>query len=404
MFFTGNGGSNWHELTSLPTIAVRDMEIQRREGDLVLGTFGRGIYILDDYSPLRTSTEDLKNGPVLFTPRDTWLYNEDARRGWGKKGDFGTQRYVAENPTYGAILSYHLPEGFKSLRDARLKDEAKKAKEGEDTPYPSWDDLRREDREEAPYVMLTVRDVDGNVVNRLKGPAGKGFHQVAWNMRYPAPNPVNLKADNGGAPWESDPAGPMALPGEYSVTLSKRVEGQFEDIAGPERFTLKPMHTGGLVTDDREGLLAFQNKTAELYRAVMGASRAAGEIDGRIDHMIQAVADTPGSTEAEASALRALKARMYDVNVALSGDSTVSSRNEAVPMSIYGRLAMIAWGTWASQSGVTGNHSDSYDVAAAQFPGVLSELKSIAADLAALEAELEAKGAPWTPSRIPEWQ
>jgi hypothetical protein len=195
----------------------------------------------------------------------------------------------------------------------------------------------------------------------------------------------------------------MALPGEYSVTLSRRLEGQFEDIAGPERFTLKPMHTGGLVTDDREGLLAFQKKTAELYRAVMGASRAAGEIDGRIDHMIQAVADTPGSTEAEASALRALKARMYDVNVALSGDSTVSSRNEPVPMSIYGRLAMIAWGTWASQSGVTGNHSDSYDVAAAQFPGVLAELTSIAADLAALEAELEAKGAPWTPSRIPEW-
>ena len=222
-------------------------------------------------------------------------------------------------------------------------------------------------------------------------------------MRYPAPNPVKLGGAGGGAPWESDPAGPMALPGEYSVTLSARVEGALEDIAGPETLVLKPMHTGGLVTDDREGLLAFQKQTAELYRAVMGASRAAGEINDRIDHMLKAVVDTPTSTEEQATALRALQNRMHDVGVALSGDSTVSSRNEPVPMSIYGRLAMIAWGTWASQSAPTGNHVDSYEVAAAQFPAVLAEMKAIDTELAELEAQLEAEGAPWTPARLPDW-
>ena len=403
VFFTNDGGASWHELKSLPTIAVRDLEIQRREGDLVIGTFGRGIWILDDYSPLRASQGELEEGPMLFQPRDSWLYIEDARRGWGKKGDFGTQRYVAENPPYGAVISYYLPEGFMSLRDQRLEDEGKKAKDGDDTPYPGWDELRAEDREEAPTVKLTIRDTEDNVVARLDGPAGKGFHQVAWNMRYPAPHPVNLKGADGRAPWESDPAGPMALPGTYSVTLSKRVEGALEDISGPQEFALKPMFTGGLQAENREELLAFQQKTAELFRAVMGTSRAAGEIDSRIDHMIQAVVDTPDSTEAQASALRALKARMQELKVTLSGDRTRSSRNEPSPMSLSSRIASIAWGTWNAQSDVTGNHSDSYDVAAAQMPVVLTELKSIAADLAGLEAELEAAGAPWTPSRIPDW-
>ena len=279
VFFSNDGGGSWHELSTLPTIAVRDLEIQRREGDLVVGTFGRGIYILDDYSPLRTADNALSAGPVLFAPRDTWLFNPDPRRGWGEKGDFGTQRYVAENPPHGAVFSYYLPEGLKSLGDQRREGEASRQEAGEDTPYPGWDRLRREDREEAPSVTLTVRDSAGEVVRRLDGPAAKGFHRVAWNMRYPAPDPVRLEADAGRSPWENDPAGPMVLPGRYTVSLAKRVEGRYQEIAEPQTVVLKPMFSGGLVTDDRAGLLEFQQKSAELHRAVLGADRAAGEIE-----------------------------------------------------------------------------------------------------------------------------
>jgi hypothetical protein len=214
---------------------------------------------------------------------------------------------------------------------------------------------------------------------------------------------VDLAPGDNKAPWESEPTGPLALPGEYTVELSRRVEGAFETIGEPRAFNLKPMFTGGLVTDDREGLLEFQLMTAELFRAVMGASRAAGEIEARIDHMIQAVLDTPGSTEEEAGGLRALKARMQDLRVTLSGDSTFTSRQEPAPMPLYSRVATIAGGSWSTQAGVTGNFADSFAIAAEQFPPLLAELASIAADLAALEAQLEAKGAPWTPSRIPEW-
>jgi len=403
LFFSNNGGESWTELTSLPTVAVRDLEIQRREGDLVVGTFGRGIYILDDYSPLRSSTNTLEAGANLFGVRDAWLYMPDSRRGWGGKGDWGVGRYTADNPPYGAVFAYYLPEDLQSLKEQRHEAEKKLAKDSGDNPYPSWNQLRREDREEAPSITLTVRDATGNIIQRIDAPAGKGFHRVAWNMRYPAPDPVNLKPKTDYAPWMSPPKGPMALPGDYSVTMSKRVEGKLVEIAPAQSFALKPLFDGGLVTDDRQALLDFEMQSAALYRAITGANSAAEEIQGRIDHLLKAATDTPSSSESHAQSLRALNTRMQDLKVKLNGDSAISNRAEKVPMSITGRIHTIVGGHWDSQSSVTGNYRDSYAVADQQFRGVLAELKAIAADLAEVEAALQAEGAPWTPGRIPDW-
>ena len=94
---------------------------------------------------------------------------------------------------------------------------------------------------------------------------------------------------------------------------------------------------------------------------------------------------------------------MQELAVTFSGDSAISSRAEKVPMSLTGRIGSIVGGHWDSQSAVTGNYRDSYAIADRQFRQALGELKSIAADLAVLEAALEAEGAPWTPGRIPNW-
>jgi len=402
LFFSNDGGNSWNELTSLPTIAVRDLEIQRREGDLVVGTFGRGFYILDDISPLRSNNEELKT-PSLFKVRDAWLYIPDNRRGWGGKGDWGVGRYSADNPPYGAVFAYYLPEDLQSRKDKRRAAEKERAKEGEDNPYPSWDQLRREDREEAPSITLTVRDASGNVIQRIGAPAGKGFHRVAWNMRYPAPDPVELEPKTDFAPWESLPQGPLALPGSYTVTMSKRVEGELVDISSAQSFALKPMFEGGLVTDNRQALLEFEMQSKDLYRAIMGANEARGEMQDRIDHLLKAAQDTPSSSEAQAQALRALNSRMQDLKVRFDGDSTISNRAETVPMSLSNRIGSIVGGHWDSESAVTDNYRDSYKIADQQFRQALSELQAIAVDLAVVEAALQDEGAPWTPGRIPEW-
>jgi hypothetical protein len=197
--------------------------------------------------------------------------------------------------------------------------------------------------------------------------------------------------------------GPLALPGEYQITLSRRVEGEWQDVAGPESVTVKPMFRGGLVTNDREVLLQFQQQAAGLYRAVTGAIEASAEIQARIDHLRISVSETPGSSEAQAQAVRSLNARMQEIAREMSGDTTITSRNEPAPMSISTRISTIVDGIWNSQSGVSGNFRDSYVIADESFTRVLAELKSVASDLSALEAQLEAEGAPWTPGRIPDW-
>jgi len=403
LFFTTNGGETWNEFSSLPTIAVRDLEIQRRENDLVVGTFGRGIYILDDYAPLRNDEGLATSEATLFEPRDTWLFIPDARRGWGVLGDYGAQKYSASNPPNGAVISYYLSEGLQSLREQRREAEKERASAGEDNFYPDWEDLRREDQEESPSLTLTVRDSAGEVVQRISAPAGKGFHRVAWDLRYPAPDPVSLEAPGWQAPWASTPMGPLALPGTYQLSLSRRVEGEWQDLAGPVELVVKPMFEGGLVTSDRQGLLDFQMKSADLSRAVQGANAVAAEIQSRIDHLLEAVILTPGSTEEQAQEVRRLNQRMFDISTALNGDRTISSRNEAVPMSISSRIGTITFGSWSSQSGVTGNFRDSFEIADQQFREVLADLRSVASDLKALESVLEAEGAPWTPGRIPDW-
>jgi len=135
---------------------------------------------------------------------------------------------------------------------------------------------------------------------------------------------------------------------------------------------------------------------------VMGANRAAAEIEDRIKHLMTAVEETSSSTPQQANAVRALNSRMRELQVGLNGDRSVSRRAEPVPLSLTSRINAIA-GAWDSQAAVTGNHRDSYQVAAGQFPPILAELKAISADLVNLENELEAEGAPWTPARIPDW-
>ena len=99
-----------------------------------------------------------------------------------------------------------MAESFEKRQRERRKEQKKRAKEDGDNPYPSWDQLKAEDREEAPSIELTVRDA----AHHIAGPAGKGFHRVAWDMRYPAPHPVNLNPPSNLPPWQ-DPNGRDAV-------------------------------------------------------------------------------------------------------------------------------------------------------------------------------------------------
>ena len=136
LFCSLNGGEHWMKFRSGPNIPYRDLEIQRRENDVVGATFGRSFYVLDDYSPLRELTEEALEKDIHIFPIKTALrYMRDDRLG-GPRGSQGNSLYVADNPPFGATFTYHLKEGAKSRRAKRKEKEAKTKKSFGDNKYP----------------------------------------------------------------------------------------------------------------------------------------------------------------------------------------------------------------------------------------------------------------------------
>lgn len=408
LFYSQNRGRNWTQLkTNFPTIDVRDIEIQKRENDLVIGTFGRGIYILDDYSPLRTRAETLSQSEAtLFPVRDSWIYVQGDL--WGPAGGAqafnGDNFWYAENPPFGAVFSYVLRDGLQTQADARREREIEIEKAGGDTPYPSWETLRAEDREDEPAIIFIVRDTAGNVVRRLTGPSGKGLHRVAWDLRYPAPDAVRLTPPPVSA-FGNPPVGPLAVPGQYSVTLAKRINGVVTTISDPQTFTLKPLHDTPEASSDRDLVLAFQRDTAELVRVVAGATDTAAELRNRLAHLKLGAKSIESDNTSILAQIQALETQLDDVDVALTGDRTISGRNEPAPWSIAARVSQIrGWG-WYTQAPTTGSNVDALDIAKTELDAALHQMRTIETGLAQVEQALEDRGAPFTAGRgVPDWR
>ncbi len=405
LFFTADGGKKWLPLKGgLPTIAVRDLKVQEREGDLVVGTFGRGFYVLDDYTSLRAVDAGRleQEAAILFSARDPWIYVEAEP----STGFLGHSFYAAPNPAFGATFTYYLKEGLESRAEQRRKTEKEVTKEGGTPAYPTWDDLRAEEREDAPRVVLTVTDDTGAVVRRIEGPTGKGIHRATWDLRYPPSTPVSLGEDESS---ESDfrprPRGPLAAPGAYRVTLAKLQDGEWTELAPAVSFTTKPLGSGALPAANGAEALAFHRQVAELQRAVMGAVRAVGETQTRLDHLQRAAFDTPGAPRTLVERLDATEATLRDLRVELEGDETIERRNEAAPPGIVERVQTVVRGQFSATYGPTGTHRRGYEIAADEFAPWLARLRQLVeVDLAAVEQELDALGAPWTPGRLPRWQ
>jgi hypothetical protein len=406
VFFTRDGGARWTKLEGgMPTIQVRDLAIQKRENDLVVATFGRGFYILDDYTPLRNLEAKALEADALFPVKNASLFVPSTPLGTREKSMLGDGLYSAPNPPAGAVFTYYLRTDIKTARRQRLAREKTAAKSGGDVFYPSWDSLAAEDREEDPAIVLTVTTRDGAVVRRITGPTEAGFTRVAWDLRYPNAQPVSLRKPDEVSPFSDPPVGPLAAPGTYYVSMAKRVNGTLTPIGERRSFEAVPMGEATLPAKDRAAVLAWQQKTMRLQRAVLGAVQAARDAENRLAHLRQAFDDTPGARAELRDRAVSLNDRLQSLIVELTGDRLRSSRNEATPPSINDRLERIVDSHWRSTADVPQTCARDYEIAAAQFTRVLAGLRGlIATDLLELENAAETSGAPYTPGRLPDWK
>jgi photosystem II stability/assembly factor-like uncharacterized protein len=405
-FFTVDGGQHWVRLKGgLPTIAVRDMVMQAREGDLALATFGRGFYVLDDITPLRQiKPESVEQAAAMFPVKDALLYMERHPLGGPKKAFQGDAYYAADNPPFGAVFTAYLKDKVKTKKEKRQDAEKEAAKKNQTLPYPTRDELRAEAEEAKPEVYFIVYDESGTAIRRVEGSTDAGFQRAAWDLRYSAPQLHKPSEEGGDFPDAAD-QGPLVLAGNYSVRLFEKVDGAVTELAGAQSFKVATEGSASMSAADRSSQEEFLRKTARLYRAVSGAVHTAEDVQSRLKTMREALREAPAAEKQLGAVADSIEQRDREILRALRGDVALAKRNEPVPSSIYDRVNSVMEGERFSLAKPTQSHVDSYNIAAAEFSDQLAKLHALVeVDLAKLEKDMEAAGAPWTPGRVPEWQ
>ena len=184
VYFSNNEGEKWIKINNgLPNISVRDIAIQARENDLILGTFGRGIYILDDYSSLRNfKPSEIQKEAKLFKPSNTNWYFEKRILGGSKKASQGDNFFIAENPPFGVVFTYYLKEKYLSNKELRLKKEKENEEQNIDVEVPKWEVLENEKKQIEPFVWIFIYDEE-KIIKKIKVTNNKGFCRANWDLK-----------------------------------------------------------------------------------------------------------------------------------------------------------------------------------------------------------------------------
>lgn len=413
IFFTVDDGKNWVQLKSgIPTIPVRDIDIQERESDLVIATFGRGFYVLDNYSPLREVSEELKEKEAAIFPiKDALMFIQTSG-----KSNQGSTYFTSDNPTFGATFTYYLKEVPKSKKDIRKEKEKKLFEAGEPIPQPSWRELQLEEKEEKSHLIFTIYDADDNVVRQLTTSPSKGMKQINWDLRYSMPTtatvngsfaPVAASGGRGGRGFRGGGGGIMVMPGKYKVGLQLWHEGELTNLVKPVEFTCKKLNNTSLPAADYTENVKFAKKVSKLAIAVTGTGRMIGEVTSKVENIKQAIYTTPGASQELMNKARALAVELEALNFKMNGLRGKASSEEIPPAQVplSTRLSVITYMHMGSTSGITSTEKQNYQILKEEFPPVLETLKRIVEkDILALEAELNKIGAPWTPGRLPVWK
>jgi photosystem II stability/assembly factor-like uncharacterized protein len=398
VYFTVDGGARWVELTGgAPNIPFRDLELQRREDDLVCATFGRSFYVLDDYAPLREVTEEvLAAEGHLFAVRDAHWYVERSPLGDADKASQGDAYFVAENPPFGAVLTYYLRDGHRTSKEARAAAETEKIEAGEDTPTPGWDVLEVEGREVAPQIVFTVTDDAGNVVRRFSGPATAGLHRVAWDLRYPSVSAWSEPVER--EPWESPDAGFLVMPGTYTASMALLWEGSFTPLGEPRSFQVTPLRDGALPRVSPAEMSAFHRRFEDASRDSETVFKAVEERLGQVEAVREVLLRSRDVHEDEFATANALRHALLDLRRRLHTDEARDSAGDPGPVSLSARFFLLNGLKWSTH-GPTGQQRDVLGLLVQDLAGIRADYLGLEDRLEAFYGVLDGKQVPWTPGR-----
>ncbi|MCG8412449.1 MAG: hypothetical protein MI739_14315 [Bacteroidales bacterium] len=392
IYFTINGGVNWTKLKgNLPTISFRDLAIQRRENDLIGASFGRSFFVLDDYSPLRDiSKNQLQQEATLFKPRKALWYIPRTPLGESGKAFLGESLFLAENPPFGAVFTYYLSEGYKTLKQQRIEKEKKLKKENKKITFPSWTELEKESVQEKPKVWLVVKDLEGKIVRKIDAPTSKGFHRVSWDLKSAATKTINPELDGGFFRY-----GFLSKPGTYTVSLSKQIDGVVTDLTDPVEFNVELIREGILKTGSVDKAFKFWEKLSETYKVLVAMNVSAEKAYKRIETLQKAMAYTDAESNDLTSKVYELKQEAQRLGFEVFGSRarrTIGEKNNPTLVSRF----FVAMGSTYTSYGPTKTQEENLNIVNKQIAEIKPKLQNIINNrIPELEKELSKLGGPW---------
>ncbi len=388
VYVSYDSGKKWTQLKAgLPTISVRDITIHRKADDLVLGTFGRGIYILDDLAPLRAlDPTNLPKKAFLLDIENSLRYME-VPEVYGQ----GHAQYAASNPPFGAGFTYYLPEALKSLKEKRKESEKGNA----NIPFAGWDALDKEKNDQGHSIFLTVTDANGEVVKRVVGTNKKGFNIVHWPLDYEdrimeplKPMPQNQEEEFGSSSM-------MVPPGRYSARLSQVKDGVLTDLSEEKFFEVTSLHKAALPGKSVQQITAFATKFHSFMQAFSTTQDVLSRSTTTVAAMHRALAKAAKPNNALTSELHALTSQLQALSAELNGSpSRLEFGEKTWPNPSSGWFIGMV-GLTSSTYGPTETHEASLDVAITQLKSITENLKRITqTQIPLILEQLKQAGAP----------
>lgn len=361
---TIDGGKKWVQIKKgIPTIQVKDLTIQKRENDLVVATFGRGFYVLDNYSALRELSGELaKKEAYIFEIKDALLYFPASNLNY--QGDV---YFETRNPNPAAKFEYFVKDGYQSLKQKRIKAQQAAEKSGSVYPYPTEEELRAEEAEEKPLLIFTVYDAAGNVMRKLTSPLRSGYNSIDWDLAYLSNR------------------GPKVPPGEYKVAIDKNTNGNFKRIAGPQSFKVKAL-PNALGTPNYLANFNFLKEVNDLNAQVTAARGKIEDMNTRIKNMKSILANTAVEASVLVAKIDALQKEIDAVAKIIVGgfgeENTVSSR-----------IRFALYTTSSAEVDITGTQKEQFEIAKQAYSEQAEGLANLyTVKLPALEKEFEDAG------------
>lgn len=402
VFFSPDKGQHWKKLSSgLPTIAVRDIAIQERENDLVLATFGRGFYVMDDYSALRTIDNTVPSETAILYPvRDALSWEESSPLGLPGKSFQGDNLYTAPNLGPEAMITYYYNEDYETLTEKRTKRESELIKGEKDTYYPNYDALKAEKEEEAAQLLFTITNADGLVVKKEFVKPSKGLQRFHWNLRFTPQDPIDLSGPGFYNPFGGVDEGTLVAPGTYTVTMQRYENGTLSDLTNPVEFQVKALKNTTLPAEDREAKVAFQREVSKLEANLQICQNIIKESNHKLKYIKAAIKRSEQPYGPLAKSVTSIENNLKEIDIALYGDPIKYKLDINQPQTTANRIGIMGYEQKYSTSTPTKTHKDNYAIAKTELAIIKKKVEAIFNnDIKQLEDRLIKSGAPYTPGR-----